>query len=83
MRLAASLCAITALALLTACAPTENDPKRSLTYNPPDQTVEPGFSRNEGFRGRQTLRTNSVSNKFGRSRGTVRSRDFRRGRIRR
>ncbi len=72
---------IACLALLSACAPVENDPKRTLGYKEPDQTVEPGFSRNEGFKGRATLRTNRTSNKFGRSRGTIRSRNSRRGRI--
>ena len=66
------------IALLAACAPAEDDPRRKLTYKSPDQTVEPGFSRNEGFRQPQTLRTSRTSNKFGRSRGTIRSRNSRR-----
>lgn len=69
------------LLFLAARAPTENDPKRSLTYKAPDQEVEPGFSRNEGFRGRQTFWSSRTSNRFGRSRGTIRSRNSRRGRI--
>lgn len=68
--------------LLAACAPAEDDPRRKLGYVDPDATVEPGFSRNEGFRGRQTLRTSRTSNKFGRSRQVARSnRQFNRRRI--
>lgn len=66
------------IALLAACAPAQDDPRRQLGYKAPDQLVEPGFSRNEGFRSPQTLRTNRTSNKFGRSRGTIRSRNSRR-----
>ena len=78
MKLATSLCVIAGIALLAACAPAPDDPKRKLGYVAPDQTVEPGFSRNEGFRNPQTLRTNRTSNKFGRSRGTIRQRNPRR-----
>lgn len=78
MRFATSLCLIAGIALLAACAPEQDDPRRKLGYKPPDQTVEPGFSRNEGFRNPQTLRTNRTSNKFGRSRGTIRQRNPRR-----
>lgn len=66
---------IATVALLTACAPAQDDPKRKLGYVDPDQTVKPGFSRNEGSTGRATLRTSRTSNKFGRSRGTIRSRN--------
>ena len=61
-------------ALLVACAPAADDPRRSLSYKPPNQDVEPGFSPNEGFRpAARGGRTSSASNKFGRSRGTIRS----------
>lgn len=75
MRFATSLCLIAGVALLAACAPAQDDPRRKLGYQAPDQAVEPGFSRNEGFRNPQTLRTNRTSNKFGRSRGTIRQRN--------
>ena len=71
-----------ALLLLAACAPAQDDPKRKLGYVDPDAQVEPGFSRNQGFRDRQTLRTSRTSNKFGRSRQVARSsRRFNRRRI--
>ena len=73
---------IACLAFLAACAPAQDDPRRQLGYQAPDQLVEPGFSRNEGFRGPQTLRTGATSNKFGRSRRVVRgNRRFNRRRI--
>lgn len=78
MKLGTSLCMIAGIALLAACAPAQDDPRRQLGYQAPDQAVEPGFSRNEGFRNPQTLRTNRTSNKFGRSRGTIRPRNSRR-----
>ena len=61
------------LIFAAACAPTQDDPRRKLGYVDPDATVERGFSRNEGFSGRQTLRTSRTSNKFGRSRNVTRS----------
>lgn len=77
-----SLGLLAALILLAACAPAEDDPRRKLGYVDPEATVEPGFSRNEGFRDRQSLRTSSTSNKFGRSRRVARSsRRFNRRRI--
>lgn len=80
MRLGTRLCVLAGLAALAACAPAQDDPRRKLGYEPPSQHVDRGFSRNEGFRDRPNLRTSSVSNKFGRSRGTIRPRN-RRGRI--
>lgn len=81
MRFGTSLWIIAGVALLAACAPAQDDPRRKLGYQAPDQTVEPGYSRNEGFRNPQTLRTSRTSNKFGRSRGTIRQRRFNRRRI--
>lgn len=73
---------IAAILLLAACAPAQDDPRRKLGYKEPDQTVEPGFSRNEGFRGRIVVRSSRTSNRFGRSRDVVRSsRRFNRRRI--
>ena len=73
---------IAALVLLAACAPAQDDPRRKLGYVDPDAQVEKGFSRNEGFGQRQSLRTSSTSNKFGRSRRVARSnRQFNRRRI--
>ena len=59
--------------LLAACAPTQDDPRRKLGYKAPDQAVEPGFSRNEGFRGRVVVPSSRTSNRFGRSRNVIRS----------
>ncbi len=64
---------IAAILLLAACAPTQDDPRRKLGYKEPDQLVEPGYSRNEGFRGRTVVRSSRTSNRFGRSRNVLRS----------
>lgn len=64
---------IALFSFLAACAPAKDDPRRKLGYVDLDATVERGFSRNEGFRGRDTLRTSRTSNKFGRSRQVARS----------
>ena len=82
MTLKSGLTLIAAIALMVACAPAQDDPRRKLGYVDPDAAVEPGFSRNQGFQDRTIVRSARTSNRFGRSRQVVRSRNrFNRRRI--